>query len=97
MTKAFPQWEALVHFVELQGDGSCIVGTQQCSSPSPNPDPDPDPNPNPNLTLTLTLTLTPTPTPSLTLSLSLTLTPTQASMELTPEMAFCSALLATSR
>jgi hypothetical protein len=30
---AFPQWEALVHFVELQGDGTCIVGTQQCSGP----------------------------------------------------------------
>ena len=31
--EAFPQWESLVQFVELQDDGTCIVGTQQCSGP----------------------------------------------------------------
>ena len=31
--EAFPQWESLVQFVELQDDGTCIVGTQQVSGP----------------------------------------------------------------
>ena len=33
MAGAFPQWESVVQFVEEQHDGTCIIGTQQCSGP----------------------------------------------------------------